>query len=146
MQDQHIKVYDFLASMTQLVTLDIGADHKNYEGSYLRIYEVDGKKYYDYGSPPKDTLQLSLASGLDRIGALKDLEVFGFEGFNHQIGTAELEWMVTSWPKLKVMRGLQDETLHRMMYESKKAELREYMELLRPGVKHETSVYVEGFE
>ncbi|KAK3840277.1 MAG: hypothetical protein JOS17DRAFT_726628, partial [Linnemannia elongata] len=144
-QEQHIKVYDFLASMTRLVTLDIGADHKSTEDLHQRIYEVDGEKYLDYGSPPKDTLQLSLASGLDRLRVLKDLEVFGFEGFSHQIGKAELEWMATSWPKLNVMRGLQEDTLHRMMHDSKKAELREYMESLRPDVKHETSVYVEGF-
>ncbi|KAF9102288.1 hypothetical protein BGX29_004758 [Mortierella sp. GBA35] len=42
--------------------------------------EVDGVTYVQYSGPIPQTLKLSLASGLDRLSSLKDLEVFGFEG------------------------------------------------------------------
>ncbi|KAF9125859.1 hypothetical protein BGW39_007099 [Mortierella sp. 14UC] len=141
-QEQHIKLYDRLASMTRLITLDMGADHRSCE-YFQSIYEADGEMYLDYGSPIPDTLELSLASGLDRLRTLKDLEVFGFEGFDDWVGKPELEWMADHWPKLRELRGLLEEKYHKIKYDERKAELREYMQTLRPDVVHKTS---SGFE
>ncbi|KAF9086337.1 hypothetical protein BGX29_001457 [Mortierella sp. GBA35] len=143
-QEQHTKVYDRLATMTNLVTLDIGAEYRERYSEHLAMYinfpmyQVDGEQYIDYGRLVRDTPELSLASGLARLGALENLEVFGFEGVDHRIGKSELEWMAINWPKLKVMRGLQEDDLPKLQYDRKKAELREYMQHLRPDVRHET--------
>ncbi|KAG9064988.1 hypothetical protein KI688_002307 [Linnemannia hyalina] len=48
--------------------------------------EEAAQRDYDYGSPFADTLELSLDFGLDRLGVLTDLEVFGFESLDHRIG------------------------------------------------------------
>ncbi|KFH70668.1 hypothetical protein MVEG_03518 [Podila verticillata NRRL 6337] len=88
----------------------------------------------------EDTLQLTLGTGLDELGALKELRVFGFEGVAHRITERELEWMVRSWPKLDIMRGL---SYDRRVTIGDKARqrrdrLREFVQGLKPSVVHES--------
>ncbi|KAG0093909.1 hypothetical protein BGZ92_000024 [Podila epicladia] len=137
-RDLHHRVYDRLASLTKLKHLDLGFEDRDlYVLLYNYTYYVDGKQYFEYGRPPFDTLELSLASGLDRLGALKNLEMIGFECINHQIGQAELEWMAKSWPKLNLMRGLAKEKLNKIEHCKERAALKEYFQQLRPDVVHE---------
>jgi hypothetical protein len=51
-------------------------------------------------------VRLTLEEGLDRWHGLKELEVLDVEYLDHQIGVEEVQWMVTHWPQLKVIRGL----------------------------------------
>lgn len=51
-------------------------------------------------------LELSLASGLDELGGLEELEEFVVVNMAHRIGLAEVKWMVEHWPKLKRIVGL----------------------------------------
>ncbi|KAF8946189.1 hypothetical protein BGZ47_001077 [Haplosporangium gracile] len=102
-------------------------------------YTYNDQKYVKYGIPYENTLELTLATGLDHLSGLRHLEVFGFEGVDHRIGKKELEWMAINWPKLKIIRGLQeDDHLEKMEPDPVKTELRRYMKMLRPDVKHES--------
>lgn len=155
---QHTQVYKQLALMTRLQVLDLGYEFRNvYLGTrtnfrnqnaltnaatnFLRVHlppeQTDGDDYIDYGGPHLGTMRLTLNSGLARLGTLVNLEVFGFDGVDHRISEAELEWMAGAWPKLKVMRGLQEDTLPRIRPDERKAGLRAFMHQLRPEVKHE---------
>ncbi|GJJ69142.1 hypothetical protein EMPS_01488 [Entomortierella parvispora] len=138
-QRQQRCVYDRLASLTKLKVLDLGYEwrypwtHRNGES-----YVVDGEEYLWYEDPIPDTMEFSLASGLDRLSALKDLEMFGFEGNDHRIGEKELDWMAEKWPKLKLMYGLAEDKLMSIEYDLKKAALRKYMQRLKPEVVHDS--------
>ncbi|KAF9318222.1 hypothetical protein BG003_011616 [Podila horticola] len=140
---QHHGVYDHLARLTRLRHLDLG-----YENRYPwtckigDVYEVDGVEYLEYTTPPTfETLELSLASGLDRLGALKDLEMIGFERLNHRIRRPELEWMAKSWPRLNLMYGLDKERLMDIEHCKERTALREYFQQLRPSVIHDSLFY-----
>ncbi|KAG0273198.1 hypothetical protein BGZ95_010984 [Linnemannia exigua] len=95
-QEQHVRAYDQLANLRHLKSLQLGVRR----GVGVSLYPSHLRR--------EDTLELSLASGLSRLGALTDLEVFGFEGTSHRIGKAELEWMANAWPRLRELRGLDD--------------------------------------
>ncbi|KAG0293264.1 hypothetical protein BGZ96_003083 [Linnemannia gamsii] len=140
---QHTQVYKQLALMTRLRTLDLGYESRNI---YLRtrtfprahlLEQADRDDYIDYGGIHLGTMSLTLNSGLARLETLANLEVFGFEGVDQRIGEEEVEWMAASWPKLRVLRGLQEDTLPRIRPDEKKAGLRALMRQLRPDVKHE---------
>ncbi|KAF9370330.1 hypothetical protein CPB97_002816 [Podila verticillata] len=97
------------------------------------VYTVELKSF-------KDTLRLTMETGLDQLGALKELRLFGFEGVAHRITERELEWMVRSWPQLAVMRGL---SYDRRVTIGDKARqrrdrLREFVHGLKPSVVHES--------
>ncbi|KAG0377216.1 hypothetical protein BGX24_006494 [Mortierella sp. AD032] len=135
-REQQKTVLDRLSTFTRLRVLDLG-----YEFRVLQLVRgVRGhpSAYSTLAQPIPTTMELSLASGLDRLAALKDLEVFGFEGVDHRIGKPELEWMAVNWPKLKVMRGVQEDNIPGEEFRAEKKMLREYFQVLRPDVVHET--------
>ncbi|KAG0286645.1 hypothetical protein BGZ96_009277 [Linnemannia gamsii] len=117
---QHHGVYDRLASLTRLKHLDLG-----YENRYPQYESLEGYP------TTFDTLELTLESGLDRLGALKNLEMFGFECIDHKIGKAELEWMAKGWPNLNLMYGLQP---YDVELDRNRAALGECFKTLRPDV------------
>ncbi|KAG0281907.1 hypothetical protein BGZ95_006414 [Linnemannia exigua] len=146
------EVYKQLSKMTQLRVLELGQEYRTvyepYDGSEgdriaREIHSFEDElnvhpEYNWYREPIEDTLTLTLGSGFDQLEALKELEVFGFEGTDHQFEKADLEWMAEKWPKLKVMRGIHEDVLPRVAPDANRTELREYMQLLRPDVVHET--------
>ncbi|KAF9546167.1 hypothetical protein EC957_010153 [Mortierella hygrophila] len=140
--DHHQHIYDELGRWTELRVLELGVDNVDWYdimGSDPGRHLVDGRIYYNYFGPTPNTLLLSLESGLNRLRTLKKLEVIGFEGVDHRINTGELAWMAENWPKLQVMHGFQapdgkDEYALRC---PKVKGLREYMQGLRPLVRHE---------
>jgi hypothetical protein len=138
-REQQEKVYDCLARLTRLKHLDLGFDNRcpflfeNNHGTRSNDEDI---------APALDTLELSLESGLDRLDALENLEVFGFEAIDHRIEERELEWMTKSWPKLKLIYGLGEDSLLMIEPEERKTQLRKHMEMLRPDVKHGS--YVRG--
>ncbi|KAF9922055.1 hypothetical protein FBU30_007850 [Linnemannia zychae] len=130
-----------ISQWTSLKTLCFGHEYRNlrlHELDEPPYYNVDGTLYLRYDNPIPDTLELSLKSGLDKLSTLKDLEVFGFEGLDHSIGTKELDWMAKYWPKLKIMRGLQEDRLVDIEEDKNKTKLRNYFQSLRPDVMHQT--------
>ncbi|KAF9093999.1 hypothetical protein BGX23_002624 [Mortierella sp. AD031] len=141
---QHHGVYDRLASLTRLKHLDFGYENRYIWTSKSEEYYTaeDGEEYLEYNGPVFDTLELTLESGLGRLAALRDLEMFGFECVNHRIGRAELDWMAKSWPKLKLMYGLDRERLY-IEPSKERAALRKYFLELRPDVVHD-SLFVDN--
>ncbi|KAF9103539.1 hypothetical protein BGX29_003238, partial [Mortierella sp. GBA35] len=138
-REQQQETCGWIGQLTSLKTLNFGYEHRNVrlpEWDEPPVYEVDGIEYIQYGGLIPNTLELLVDSGLDRLSALKDLEVFGFEGCDHRIGKRELDLMASRWPKLKVMHGLQEDMLGQIEFDRHKAELREYMKRLRPDVTH----------
>ncbi|KAG0253017.1 hypothetical protein BGZ95_006467, partial [Linnemannia exigua] len=139
--DLHGRVYSRLAEMTQLRVLDLGHEFRD----FLEIFNKDnqetkfgGRLYSKYSPPISNTLELSLESGLGQLDSLKNMEVFGFEGVDHRIGIKELAWMAESWPRLRIMRGLHDPWPFAVVYSDPETQmLMEYLEELRPSVKHE---------
>ncbi|KAF9090349.1 hypothetical protein BGX29_011526 [Mortierella sp. GBA35] len=141
---QHHGVYDRLASLTRLKHLDFGYENRYTWTSKSEEYYIaeDGEEYLEYNGPVFDTLELTLESGLGRLAALRDLEMFGFECVNHRIGRAELDWMAKSWPKLKLMYGLDRERLY-IEPSKERAALKKYFLELRPDVVHD-SLFVDN--
>ncbi|KAI9238436.1 MAG: hypothetical protein BYD32DRAFT_460666 [Podila humilis] len=127
-------------SMAYRQYLDLGFEDRmpEVESDYDLYCKGEEQGYVEYEKPPFDTLELSLASGLGRFGVLKNLEVFGFECMNHRIDRAELEWMAKSWPKLRLVFGLDKERLPKMKHDLKRAELKGYLQELRPDVVHDS--------
>lgn len=130
--------------MTQLKVLDLGYESRlDLEAlrlitGHVVIMQVDGRLYMDVSPPICNSLELTLVSGLGRLGTLRGQEVFGFEGVSHRIGTKELAWMTASWPRLRSMRGFQ-EPLPNLKHDDdvKVQMLKDYIEELRPSLKHE---------
>ncbi|KAG0093918.1 hypothetical protein BGZ93_007333 [Podila epicladia] len=67
------------------------------------------------------------------------MEMIGFECINHYIGQEELAWMGKSWPRLKLMYGLDKERLPDLEPNKERAALKEYFQQLRPDVVHGSS-------
>lgn len=143
LQELQIKVFEQLARLARLRTLDLGYTSKTPNTAAERVHRfyqnfTNGNFNINYGDPIESTLDLTLEASLDRLSTLTQLEVFGFEGVDSKLGKLELEWMASHWPRLKVLRGLQgDDSLPRMEVDVRKAELRKFMCTLRPEVKHE---------
>ncbi|KAG0288355.1 hypothetical protein BGZ96_007859 [Linnemannia gamsii] len=129
-----------IGSLRNLRTLDIGADFRLHKNTTWANCGQGGT--WAYGKRPKmyDCLRLSLEMGLDELARLKDLEVFGFEGIEHEIEEADLGWICENWRRLKVMRGLfSGHLLAETEEDLKKARLQDAMRKLRPDVVHEPS-------
>ncbi|KAK3818226.1 MAG: hypothetical protein JOS17DRAFT_757391 [Linnemannia elongata] len=137
---QQMKIYGKLATLTQLRVLNLG-------GEYRQIYrelQMSDEEYLTVNGSLQGTLELTLESGLGQLETLKALQVFGFEGVDHRIGQAELEWMARNWTGLEEMQGLRDKFPARTEYERRKNELREHFEVLRPDVNHQCLDYGYG--
>ncbi|KAF9910513.1 hypothetical protein EC991_006330 [Linnemannia zychae] len=141
---QHDRMYKYLARLSCLTVLNVGYEVKAWQRAareaetvYRNINGIRDEDYLALFGPVSGTLELTLESGLGRLAALENLEVFGFEGVDHRMGQAEIEWMAVSWPRLKALRGLRQDYPPRIDYERRKVELRKLMEELRPDVKHE---------
>ncbi|KAG0375022.1 hypothetical protein BGX24_009640 [Mortierella sp. AD032] len=137
-QELQRQVMDHFATLTNLTVLDLGYEYRDIIGAQFRRSENPEWPLKFVGEPTPDTLELTLATGLDRLSALTRLEIFGFEGVNHQIGKPELAWMATHWPKLKVLRGLHKDDLPNVVEDLERTKLREYMRELRVDVRHAT--------
>lgn len=101
---------------------------------HIKTTRSNGEYYSGLKRPPIDTLEQSLASVLDRLEGLRHLEMIGFELINHRIGRAEEEWMAKSWPNLSLMYGIDKESISCADPHPRRAELKAYLQQLRPDV------------
>ncbi|KAF9539448.1 hypothetical protein EC957_005407 [Mortierella hygrophila] len=138
-REQHQTIYDQLAKLIHLTDFELGMEYRNLDYRWRNPMSQRGaQSYRDYGDPFPDTLELSLASGLDLLSTLNKLEVFGFESVDHRIDEEELKWMAEKWPRLRVMRGLHELVdLPLLMHDGERWHRRVFMQRLRPDVKHE---------
>ncbi|KAG0318400.1 hypothetical protein BGZ97_003844 [Linnemannia gamsii] len=128
----HALVYNQLARLTQLWVVEIGFDHRQQRcpSDCACLHQ-----FMKYTGPSKRTPEFSLESGLGLLSGLKDLEVFGFEGIDHHIGTKELDWMSENWPRLRMLRGLEEDNMSGIRFGERKAVLRDH---LRQYLNHPT--------
>ncbi|KAG0281252.1 hypothetical protein BGZ95_005622 [Linnemannia exigua] len=134
-QNIHHQIYDQLAQLAALRRLVLGHEFRDYY-RISRYSQAVGEleRVWNYDDPIQGTLELSLASGLDRLSTLRYLEEFSFEGCDHRIGKLEIEWMAVNWPNLRVLRGVADDTTSGRAYAAQKKMLREHMQTLRPDI------------
>ncbi|KAG0366666.1 hypothetical protein BGX24_003589 [Mortierella sp. AD032] len=134
-QQLHHQIYDQLAQFTALRRLVLGFEFRNFYRLVQYSQAAGGReRVWNYDDPVPGTLELSLASGLDRLSTLSHLEEFGFEGCDHRIGTLEIEWMAVNWPKLRVLRGISEDSSSGRTFNARKKMLREHMRTLRPDI------------
>ncbi|KAF9142122.1 hypothetical protein BG015_001042 [Linnemannia schmuckeri] len=138
-REQHQKIYGQLAKLVHLKELELGMEYRDLTMRWKHPLIQRGAQWYrDYGDTFPDTLELSLASGLDQLSTLTKLEVFGFESVDYRIDEEELRWMAEKWPRLRVMRGLHEiEDLPLLMHDGEKWHRRAFMQRLRPDIRHE---------
>jgi hypothetical protein len=144
-QEQHRHMYHRLGQLRKLTTLDLGEEYLEKRDSYFvcainkkERYSHGGRTYFVGQGPILGTMELSLASGLDHLGVLDKLQMFGFTGVDHRIQEPELEWMAKAWPRLTVMLGIHyDKRYSDIEYET--VELQKKMVALRPDVKHKNA-------
>ncbi|KAG0332554.1 hypothetical protein BG000_009916, partial [Podila horticola] len=73
----------------------------------LRLGLLDGGQVPEHDSwYQTQCLEMTLASGMDELAELKNLEQLDVSYMMHKIGIIELEWMAVHWPKLKTVNGL----------------------------------------
>ncbi|KAG0028730.1 hypothetical protein BGZ81_004458 [Podila clonocystis] len=91
----HRQVYRRLARLTLLEELWLGhsPEHEDPEEPYQT-----------------DCLQLTLESGLEILGGLKNLRGINIVHMEHSIGLIEVQWMIKSWPKLMSIYGLDEDS------------------------------------
>ncbi|KAF9273435.1 hypothetical protein BGZ68_001521 [Mortierella alpina] len=51
-------------------------------------------------------LELTLSTGLELLGGMKEMRVLKVGGLEHRIGLGEIQWMCEHWPKLEAVYGL----------------------------------------
>ncbi|KAF9126183.1 hypothetical protein BGW39_006816 [Mortierella sp. 14UC] len=137
-QELQHQVMDHFAALSNLTTLDLGYEYRDTRGAQFKRQQDLEWPIQFTGELRFDTLELTLATGLDRLSSLTRLETFGFEGTNHRIGKPELAWMATNWPRLKILRGLHEDDLPNVLEDLERTKLREFMREMRVDVRHAT--------
>lgn len=99
-RDIQSQVYERLARLTHLEILRLG---------YTKAYGF--RPYID--DLRLDCLEMSLESGLWKLEGLRSLQELDVARMRSRIGLKEVQWMVAHWPKLKAIRGLEDENCER---------------------------------
>ncbi|KAF9436952.1 hypothetical protein BGZ76_002455 [Entomortierella beljakovae] len=100
------------------------------------ISERDGNTYFQYKSPPDNTLTMKLDDGLDQLASLTKLEYLWFEFIDHGMGREEIEWIATNLPSLKEMRGLKNGAHIGLEPNPKNKKLLKLMMRLREDIIH----------
>ncbi|KAG0003416.1 hypothetical protein BGZ80_011607 [Entomortierella chlamydospora] len=94
-------VFGRLSRLTRLKHFDMGFGYRGFHRN---------------GSPvvSKQSIDLSLASGLGSLASLKEIQTFHFEGTVQEMGKDEIQWMLDHWKKLTKSRGRfsQDKSQH----------------------------------
>ncbi|KAG0362637.1 hypothetical protein BG005_004754 [Podila minutissima] len=93
----HWRVYGRLARLTKLQVLWLG--HR------VIVEDFAGSEIEDV---QEECLQMTLESGLAVLSTLTKLRQLNLSDLYHNIGVADIQWMVESWPKLEKIWGLYD--------------------------------------
>lgn len=111
------KILAQLSRLTHLRVLTLGSERPDYDTYELYQLVVHGIGTMIVGKTAQyNCLELSLESGLDELGGLKELEELNVGQMGHRIGLAEVQWMVAHWPKLKSIVGLKCLNYNRHSY------------------------------
>ncbi|KAF9119087.1 hypothetical protein BGX30_004087 [Mortierella sp. GBA39] len=107
------QVYRRLSTLTRLQELRLGRacerqDIETYEAHqpYQRIQHTIGNSSEKVPGFQRDCLEMTLKSGMDLLGTLKELSVLDLSRMDHRVGDPELRWMGRHWPHLQTLRGV----------------------------------------
>jgi len=90
-------VYDRLARLDNLEILSLGDTPEEDAFALLRG-----------GETQENCLEMSLESGLHKLSELRKLKELNVLGMKTKIGIKEIQWMTEHWPRLRVLRGLDE--------------------------------------
>lgn len=107
------QVYRQLSTLTRLQELRLGRacerqDIETYE-AHQQYQEVEHTADNSSEKVPgfqRDCLEMTLESGLDLLGTLKELSVLDLSRMDHRVGEPELRWMRRHWPHFRTLRGV----------------------------------------
>ncbi|KAG0282821.1 hypothetical protein BGZ96_012809 [Linnemannia gamsii] len=105
-QEYQRRVYERLSRLTRLERLELGNEDRNFhDKSRLKDTESNVEElddvYHQYSC-----LEMSLWSGLGVLEGLKELKELIMMRMATLVGVEDVKWMVRSWPKLRLLRGL----------------------------------------
>ncbi|KAF8940903.1 hypothetical protein BGZ47_007565 [Haplosporangium gracile] len=107
--------------MTNLTVLDLRMEYRNYSFHPGRLTsQCVAQLYIEDEDLFPDMLELLLASGLDQLATLEKFEVFGIQSVDHSIDEDELQRMAEKWPRLQVVRGLQEPSGDKVIHNGEK--------------------------
>ncbi|KAF9096557.1 hypothetical protein BGX23_010968 [Mortierella sp. AD031] len=105
-QELQRRVYERLARLIRLERLELGHEDR-VPGGYNNSMVVDMEAVAAYNWHHQyDCLNMSLGSGLDFLGGLKQLRMLSVLRMATSIGVEEVLWMAESWPRLEIIEGL----------------------------------------
>ncbi|KAG9072958.1 hypothetical protein KI688_000739 [Linnemannia hyalina] len=97
-----------LGRCTHLRKLWLGTSGNNRNDPEYSYLDLNGlRRMVVDGYMQTSCLELSLASGLDELSGLEELEKLVVAGMAHRIGLAEVKWMAEHWPRLRRIYGLE---------------------------------------
>ncbi|KAF9539910.1 hypothetical protein EC957_004877 [Mortierella hygrophila] len=107
------QVYRRLSTLTRLQELRLGRacerqDIETYEAHqpYQETQNIIGSSSEKVPGFQRDCLEMTLKSGLDLLGTLKELSILDLSRMDHRVGDPELRWMRWHWPHLQTLRGV----------------------------------------
>ncbi|KAF9124562.1 hypothetical protein BGW39_008114 [Mortierella sp. 14UC] len=103
------RIYERLARFTQLESLALGHDDRDFGNESLFIIGPDGDPTFGDQHFQYDCLSFSLDSGLQALEALRGLKKLNVFRMATAIGVEEVQWMSRVWPKLESLIGLNPE-------------------------------------
>ncbi|KAG0079484.1 hypothetical protein BGZ93_003178, partial [Podila epicladia] len=144
------EMYKRIGQLTKLRELDLGGfthlpDRLEYTmvGTY-RSFESTFE-WVDHVHPfLNNSLDLSLASGLDRLAGLKNLRQIGVQEMDLCIGHKELEWMKEHWPHLESWIGLEPYLGKPGDYSAKNGKIAKLIKATWPAVRLDDWVWTRG--
>ncbi|KAG0098321.1 hypothetical protein BGZ93_000463 [Podila epicladia] len=145
-----VKVYELIGQLTKLRELDLGGyqhlpDRLEHTGagdysSFERTF-----RWVDHVHPfLSNSLELSLASGLDRLAGLKSLRQIGVQEVDLCIGEEELEWMKEHWHRLESWIGLEPYLKNPGDYSAKNGQIAKLIKAEWPAIRLDDWVMVDS--
>ncbi|KAF9085784.1 hypothetical protein BGX29_001774 [Mortierella sp. GBA35] len=103
------RVYERFSRFTHLEILGLGHDDRDFGAEYNYVENAEGEcvlrdDHYQY-----ECLDMSLGTGLSKLGGLRELRELNIMRMATSIGVEEVRWMAESWTKLEVLTGLDPE-------------------------------------
>jgi len=94
-------IFERMSKLTCLTHLDIGC-HYIQDDSGNSDDSEDG----DDDVPKRQSLDLTLESGLDQLASLKHLEELDFSYTVQNMSAEDVKWIRENWKRLQVVRGI----------------------------------------
>ncbi|KAG0341642.1 hypothetical protein BG000_008454 [Podila horticola] len=136
-----IGVYELIGQLTKLWELDLGGythlpdSLEHTRAGCFRSFEMTFEVVDRVHPFLNNSLELSLASGLDRLAGLRNLRRIGVQEVDLSIGQEELDWMKEHWPRLESWMGLEAYLNNTGDYSAKNGQIAKLIKETWPSVR-----------